>query len=71
MVEDDCVEVLFNFCCTRTVVADRLGVNELAQPLHDHRLGATTLDAMIQACVDARPFVTRYLRAKAKLLGYD
>lgn len=70
-VEDDCAEVLSNLCRTRTVVADRLGVDALAKPLHGHRLQASTLDALIQACAEARPLMVRYGRAKAKLLGQE
>lgn len=67
--QDDCAAVLSNLTWTRKVLADRVGVSEVAQPLANHRLEEGTLAAMMEGCVASRPLMVRYFKAKARLLG--
>lgn len=68
---ESCAEMLTHIFGIRRTLNGRLGVDELAQPLASNRITALTLEALFGACRAARPLVTRYLRAKARLMGQD
>ena len=54
-----------------TECALRRGGSPLEMTLRDSRMQRSTLDAMITALTEALPMFWKYLRAKAKLLGYE
>ncbi|MCK6502024.1 M3 family metallopeptidase [Myxococcota bacterium] len=66
---DEAADLLTHIVGVRLRLHDRLGVDELAIPLVRQRLAPETLEALIAACVQARPLIDRYLAARARLLG--
>lgn len=66
---ETCAELLTHIYGVRRTVNQRLGVDELAQPLAANRITRMTLDALLEACRAARPLVNRYLATKARLVG--
>lgn len=68
-VAPTCAAALTHITGHRQQKLDRLGLDPLAHTLHDNRLDAQTLDAILAACTELRPTLVRYLDAKAALLG--
>lgn len=68
---ESCAEMLTHIYGVRGTIQRRLGVDELAPALAANRITRRTLDALLAACMDARPLVTRFLKAKARTLGQE
>jgi oligoendopeptidase F len=66
-----CAHALTQLVGSRQQQAERLGVDELAQTLHENRAERALLEAMWSAAELARPILMRYLRHKARLLGVE
>ena len=66
-----CAHTLTQIVGSRSQHYARLGVDELAETLHDNRVDAALIDAMWAAADAARPALIRYLRHKAALFGKD
>ncbi len=66
-----CGEMLTHIYGIRRQVNLRLGVDELEQPLCANRITRLTLTALLDACRAARPLISRYLAAKARLIGRE
>ena len=70
-VADDCAAALTHIVDTRLTLNTRRGVDELADTLHSSRMQRESLDAMLEAARQAGPLLSRYLDAKARLLGKE
>jgi pepF/M3 family oligoendopeptidase len=70
-IERRCATALTHITGTRLTLNDRRGLDELDEPLVQSRIARTTLDAIIEACREARPLMVRYFRAKARALGVE
>ena len=70
-VAEICAHTLTQITGARQQFQDRVGIDELAESLHDNRLQAATLEAMWAGADAMRPALVRYLQAKARLLGTD
>jgi pepF/M3 family oligoendopeptidase len=69
---DVCADALNHICGSRLTRYRRLGVRDhLELPLRLNRMERTTLETMWQVVAERRPVLTRYLSAKAKLLGLE
>lgn len=66
-----CADVLTHIFGIRRVMQQRLGIDELEQPLVANRMSRRTLEALLEAARTASPLITRYLRAKARIYGTE
>ena len=70
-IGDTCADTLNHICGTRLTKYRRLGVDHFAAPLRLNRMSRQTLDAMWRTIGERKSCLTRYLSAKARLLGLD
>ncbi|MCP4810804.1 MAG: M3 family oligoendopeptidase [Proteobacteria bacterium] len=69
--EEHCAQALSHIVGWRQTLNDRRGVDELADTLARNRLTRGTLDAMMESARRSQPILSRYMKAKAGLLGQD
>jgi oligoendopeptidase F len=67
--EESCAQALSHITGWRQALNDRRGVDELADTLAANRLSRDTLEAMMSSAQRQAPLLSRYMAAKAKLLG--
>lgn len=66
-----CATALTHITGTRLTLNARRGLDELEEPLVQSRIARTTLEAIVEACREARPAMVRYFQAKARVLGLE
>lgn len=66
-----CATALTHITGTRLTLNDRRGLDELDEPLVQSRIARSTLEAIVEACREARPAMVRYFAAKARALGVE
>lgn len=70
-IDRRCATALTHITGTRLTLNDRRGLDELDEPLVQSRIARSTLDAILEACREARPLMVRYFKAKAHALGVE
>jgi pepF/M3 family oligoendopeptidase len=66
-----CATALTHITGWRQTLNDRRGLDHLDEPLHGAKIRRETLDAILQACRQARPLIRRYLAGKARALSIE
>ena len=69
--EEHCAQALSHIVGWRQTLNDKRGVDDLADTLARNRLSRATLDAMMESARRSQPLLSRYMTAKAGLLGKD
>ncbi len=70
-VSNHCARALTHIIGTRQTLNDRRQVDELADTCNGQRVTRETLEALIEASRRAQPLLTRYLDARAGVLGIE
>ncbi|MBM4392937.1 MAG: hypothetical protein FJ090_17565 [Deltaproteobacteria bacterium] len=68
-IDRRCATALSHITGTRLTLNDRRGLDELEEPLVQSRIARSTLEAIIAACREAQPLLSRYFQAKARAIG--